>query len=617
LAQSFLQGVAFHQRGLLREAERIYKAVLKADPNHAQSLQNLGIIRFHQGRPEEGAKLIRKALKIAPDDAEAHYNLAMALQLLKRDQDAVAHYEKALALKPDYVDAHVNLGGALVRLGRNAEAQAQSEKALAHNPRSARLHGNLGFLLFARNQVEAALAHCEEAVRLEPASGQAHAQLATALHALGLPGDAIAHFEKAIALDPQHLRARSSLLFSLNFVADATPERLYAAHTEWAKFIAPATPDARFANRPEPQRRLRVGYVSGDFRAHSVAFFVAPLLAAHDRTRIETYCYADVARPDAITARLAADAEHWINISEWTPAAVVERVRADAIDILVDLAGHTGSRLAVFAHKPAPVQVAWLGYPNTTGLETVDYRITDAIADPPGHGERYYAEELIRLPRCFVCYRALEDAPDVTPLPAAAAGPITFGSFNALAKMTPQVVALWARVLHALPDAQLFLKSRGLEGEATGARILALFAAQGIACERVRMAGFAETTGEHLALYGRVDIGLDTFPYNGTTTTCQALWMGVPVVTLRGDRHATRVGASLLHAVDLDGLVAASPDEYVAAAVGLAHKRARLAALRAGLRERMRRSELCDEAGFAAAMEAAYRAAWERWCRTR
>jgi predicted O-linked N-acetylglucosamine transferase (SPINDLY family) len=373
-------------------------------------------------------------------------------------------------------------------------------------------------------------------------------------------------------------------------------------------------PDKADITTAIPDRRLRIGYVSPDFRAHSVASFLEPVLARHDTDNFDVVCYAQVAHPDRTTERLRQLAGHWRDTCAQSDEQVANMIRQDRIDILVDLAGHTrNNRLTVFTHRPAPIQLTYLGYPNTTGLPQIDYRLTDALADPP-EADALHTERLVRLPRGFLCYSAPQDAPAVSPLPATAVGHITFGSLNNLAKVNEQVVELWARVLHAVPGAQLLLKGKALCDQATAGRFVEMFARHRIPADRLRLASWAATRAQHLTTYAQVDIALDPFPYNGTTTTCEALWMGVPVVALAGDRHAARVGVSILTHVGLREFIATTPDDYVRTAAGLAADRARLVALRASLRRRMADSPLCDGAAFTRDIEATYRAMWETWC---
>jgi predicted O-linked N-acetylglucosamine transferase (SPINDLY family) len=348
-----------------------------------------------------------------------------------------------------------------------------------------------------------------------------------------------------------------------------------------------------------------------------VSYFFEPLLSAHNPEEVETYCYADVRRPDETTRRLQCLTRQWRSVTDMEDAAVRRQIAADGIDVLVELAGHTAdTRLTVLAPKPAPVTVNWLGYPGTTGLPTVDFRLTDAEADPPGASDGWHTEELVRLPHGFLCYRPPTDAPPVAPAPALSRGFVTFGSFNNPKKVTSRCIELWAAILGAVPTTRLLLKGELFAEEHTRKRVEGQLARAGVALERVDFRTRTAATAEHLDAYGEVDIGLDPFPYNGTTTTCEAFWMGVPVLTLRGGHHAARVGVSLLTRIGLGELIADHPDDYVAKAVALARDRDRLQALRASMRERMRVSPLMDERDFARRFEAALRDMWRRWCQS-
>jgi predicted O-linked N-acetylglucosamine transferase (SPINDLY family) len=410
---------------------------------------------------------------------------------------------------------------------------------------------------------------------------------------------------------------RSALLLDLNYSCD-DPKQIITAHKEWdAAISAPLRPQTPHENSRDPARRLRIGYVSSDFFRHPVAYFFEPLLQSHSANEFETYCYANVEKPDPVTGRLRALAHHWRDIRGMAPAAVADLVRSDSIDILVDLGGHTAPNLLlVFAHKPAPIQVTWLGYPNTTGMGAMDYRITDEWADPPGKAEAYHTEMLARLPNGFLCYRPFIKAPPVSPSPAARAGCVTFGSFNSLRKITPEVLKTWASILAAIPGSRLLLKRSPLRYATVAERYRRPFLEAGVEPDRVVLQDAIPSQTEHLALYSQVDVGLDSFPYNGTTTTCEALWMGVPVVCLAGNRHSGRVGVSILTQMELTDLIADSPDDYVRIAVELANTPKRLSELRSSLRQRMSVSPLCDAKAFARTMEDAYRKMWRNWCDT-
>ena len=370
-----------------------------------------------------------------------------------------------------------------------------------------------------------------------------------------------------------------------------------------------------YENTRDSERRLRVGYVSADFFTHPAAYFFEPLLAAHDRTNLEIFCYSAGARSDETTNRLREIAGAWRSIVGMNDETVARIIEADAIDILVDLSGHTaGNRLLVFARKPAPVQATYLGSLTTTGLTAIDYKLTDRFLTPDGTAERF-SEELVRLPHCFVCYQPPHGAPPVAALPSSKGGRVTFGSFNNLTKVMPEVVALWSRILRALPETKIILKDRTLADPAQCARYLGLFAENGVEAGRVELLP-RTTMADYLAVYDRVDIAFDPFPYNGCTTTCDALWMGVPVITLAGAMSYSRFGVSLLSNLGLDELIAATPDKYVEKAVALANDRKRLMVLRSELRSRMAASPLCDAKAFAKGIEEAYRRMWRRWCKS-
>jgi predicted O-linked N-acetylglucosamine transferase (SPINDLY family) len=403
------------------------------------------------------------------------------------------------------------------------------------------------------------------------------------------------------------------LLFTLNYHPGLDPATVYEEHLRWSRvhadplrsFIQP------HGNDRTPDRRLRIGYVSPDFREHPVGHFLLPLLAQHDRGHFEIYCYAQVPAPDGLTRQLQAHADRWQSLIGLSDAQAADLVRHHQIDILIDVAGHTSqNRLLLFAHKPAPVQVTFLGYPNTTGLATMDYRLTDAHADPPGLTERWHAEQLWRIPQCAWCYQPAA-SPPVGPRRE---GPITFGCFNYFAKVTEPKLQLWARILHLVPESRLLLKTWALSSENAQQRVRQVLGEAGIGEERLELRGYEPVHGDHLALYQRLDVALDTYPYHGTTTTCEALWMGVPVVTMAGQTHASRVGVSLLYNSGLSELVATTPEEYIRLAAELAGDPPRLSQLRSTLRQRMEGSPLMDAPRFACDIEAAYRTMWRCWC---
>jgi len=610
-------GNALYDRGDLEAAVAAYRKALTLQPDYAQAGSNLGNALRALGKLGEAVAACRESLALNPGLPEAHNNLGNAFRDQGKLEEAEAAYRGALVLKPDFAAAHNNLGNALRDQGKLEEAAAAYRAALALKPGFAEAHNNLGVLFRGQGKLEAAAAAGQRAVALDFECAEAHCNLGNALRDQGKLEEAVAACRAALALKPGFAEAHSNLISAMNYDAGVTPEEIFAESRDWdARHAMPrAEPLRPLRNTLDPERRLRVGYVSPDFRTHSVSYFVEPLLAGHDRDAVEVFCYAEVARPDRVTVRLQTLADGWRSTVGRTDAEVAERICEDRIDILVDLAGHTANhRLPVFSRRPAPVQVSWCGYPNTTGMTAIDYRLTDARADPQGVADSLHSETLLRLPDCFLCYAPPSDAPEVAPPPSAGRGHITFGSFNNLTKLRPETIAVWAQILERLPGAKLTIKSKPLADEKIRRRYLELFAAEGIGPERVEMLSWIPSQSGHLGAYSRIDIALDTFPYNGTTTTCEALWMGVPVIALRGDRHAARVGHSLLAAVGMPEFAVPSTQAYVEAAVDLAKDRSRLAALRGGLRARLRASPLGDAKAFAGHVETAYRDMWRNWC---
>ena len=514
--------------------------------------------------------------------AGSHYNLGNLLSKQGRLDEAVAAYRQAIGIKPDYADAHSNLGAALAAQGRLDEAVAAYRRAIGIKPDYAQAYSNLGIALTWRGKLD----------------------------------DAAAAYRRAIEIKPSFSKAFSGLLSMLNYDDKSTNADLFAAHREWdERYGQQVERFTAYANDRDPARRLRIGYLSPDFREHSVAYFVEPLLRGHDRQKVEVFCYAEVTRPDLVTTRLQGLADHFLVTVGLSDEQLAERIRTDGIDILVDVAGHTGgNRLLVFARKPAPVQVTWLGYPNTTGLKAIDYRLVDAVTDPVGEADAWASETLVRLKDGFLCYSGLRDGPEPTSAPCLRTGTVTFGSFNNPAKASTATFDAWAKLLCRLPRARLLLKALSFADASTRALFLDRFSERGVPAERVELMASQPDPIAHLALYQGVDIALDPFPYNGATTTCEALWMGVPVITLRGHRHAGRVGASLLTQVGLTDLIADSIEEYVEIAVALAGNPKRLDELHRILRPRVAASPLCDEGAFAIKMEAAFRTMWQDWC---
>ncbi len=587
---------------------------IAANGRIAQLHYMMGYSLMGQGNMTDAAASFRAALELDPAMAKAQNNLGCSLEALGLLDQAVECYRKASDLDPRLADALYNLGNAHRRLGQEDRAIECISQALRLQSGRADWQCNLGDLLLLKLRLDEALAAYEAALKIDSGDARAYDGRARALQLLGRVEEADADFRSALVLQPDNASARSDWLLSLHYRRGAEP--LLEEHLAWAKRHTRGIgrQAVRAPHERRPARRMNIGYFSPDFKRHSVAGFIEPLLAAHDRSRFKIFCYGNVLSPDATTKRIADAGEEWRDIARVGDEWVADLVRADRIDILVDLAGHTGGgRPLLFAHKLAPVQVTWLGYPNTCGIDEIDYRLTDAIADPEGATDRFYVEKLVRLKQGFLCYGPPPDAPEVAELPLARAGHVTFGCFNNLAKVTSPMIALWARLLGALPGARLKLKSFGLAAQSARRSIREQFGNLGIGAERLELSGPEESFSAHLAAYGAVDIALDVFPYNGAATSCEALWMGVPVVTLAGPTHVSRVGASILSGAGLEELVAHSQEDYLQKALGLASDPQHLGALRAGMRERLGKSPLLDARGFARSLENAYTDMWERW----
>ena len=520
----------------------------------------------------------RQILAENPNQPEVFYNLGLVLRTGGRLNEAVEAYERALELRPRFPEAINNLGVVFERLGRLDEAEDVFRHALL----------------------------------LEPDSSDTLSNLGGVLKDLGRLDEAVECLTRAHALDPGNARIHSNLIFTLHYSPAYDAAALHRAAAQWGEQHASGAESVQrqFSNDPDPNRRLRIGYLSSYFRDHCQALFTIPLFSNHDHHRFEIFGYSDVTAPDAITARLQGYTDGWRQTTGLNDSEAAAMIRQDKIDLLVDLTLHMADhRLGVFAEKPAPIQVTWLGYPGTTGVKAMDYRLTDPYLDPAGT-DSFYTEQSIRLPESFWCYDPLTEEPPVNPLPADAAGFVTFGCLNNFCKVTDPVLDLWAQVLRSAPNSKLLLLAP------VGSARTRVKARLGLVSDRVEFAAY-QPRCDYLELYHRIDIGLDTFPYNGHTTSLDALWMGVPVISRTGSTVVSRAGLSLMTNLGLPELVAETNDQFVHLATSLANDRKRLVTLRSGLRERMRRSPLMDAARFAKNMEDAYRLMWQSWCEKR
>ncbi|MCC6303301.1 MAG: tetratricopeptide repeat protein, partial [Gammaproteobacteria bacterium] len=607
-------GVTYGSLGQGDEALRYLRQALSLQPENPLIHNNLGLVLHRLGTRGEAISAYRRALALKPDLAEAHFNLGNALAEEGAREEAAAAYRQAVALRSEYAEAWFNLGGVRLDQGRLDEADEYFRETLAINPDYAAAHNNRGLIFIKRDQPDEAAACYRRAIALKPGDAEAHINLGTALTNQGRMEEAMRCFEDGLRLDPDSAAGHSARLFSLHNLSSVTPAESFAAHREFAaRCEAPLKPHRRpHANAREPERRLRVGYVSPDLRRHPVANFIEPVLAHHDRSCVEVYGYYNNLERDDWTDRLARLADHWIPCPGLSDERLAERIRADGIDILVDLAGHTDkNRLLTFARRPAPVQLTYLGDVATTGLEAMDWRLSHADTDPEGY-ERHGSERLYRLPRNLWCYRPAADLPEIgTETPARRNGHVTFGSMNKIAKVSEATLAAWSELLQRLPAARLLMA--GVPAGDAQRHIRARFAARGIGPERLTL-HHKLPLNEFRALHATVDIALDPWPFNGNTTTCEVLHLGVPVIGLAGDRFSARFGYHLLKTVGLPELAGRDVADYIAIAETLAGDLDRLEALRAGLRARLDASPLRDEAGFTRQLEAAYRDMWRKWC---
>ena len=612
IAQRAQRLIALFNQQRYREAERLARQLTGEHPDYAFAWKVLGAAVTVQGG--NGMPMLERAVQLMPDDHEAHNNLGNAYLEAGRFEDAAASYRRALALKPDYAHAHGNLGNALRELGRWPEAVSAYRRALETEPGFAEAHSNLGGALLDLGEFEQAIVSLRRALELDPDSIQAHSNLGRALLALGELEQASLSLRRVLELDPDFAEAHSTLLFALNCVElRSSAELVQEARRYGGRVARRGRPFQRWPNPPDPARELHVGLVSSDLRSHPVGYFLESFVAALSSHRLCLHAYQTRGGTDALTERLRARMASWHRVSGMSDEDLARRIRDDGIDILVDLSGHTvHNRLPVFAWRPAPVQVTWLGYFATTGVPGMDYILVDRVSVPEGE-EAGFTERVWRLAETRLCFSPPELDVRVAPLPALAAGYVTFGCFGNQAKANDAVIATWAEVLHALPGAKLFLKAAQLAVDSARARLLGRFALHGIGAERLIVEG-ASPRREYLEAYNRVDVALDTFPYPGGTTTVEGLWMGVPVITLRGKRLLSRQGESLVANAGLEAWIATDRRHYVELAVAMSSDRVALARLRESLRARLMASPLMDAPRFAAHFEAALRGMWRRWC---
>lgn len=642
LQQQMTVAVAHHQAGRLQQAEAIYAEVLAVKPDHADALHLSGVAAHHAGQHQKAVDLILRAIRVSPKVPMFFYNLGAAYHAMSFFEEAIQSYHTALDLDPGYAEVHSNLGNSYKSLGKMDEAISSYQKAIQFKPNFADAYNNLGTAFNRLGQFENAMVCFRQSLSLNPTSWESYHNagnlckdagrlseslewyqkalavrpghpeicnnLGVSLQLQGRVDEAVSCYDAALKIKPDYASAHSNKLLALHYDHSGNWASLFHEHLSWdiQHGSGITLPLSSRRIRRNAHEKIHIGYLSPDFKQHSVAKFIEPILKTHDSSRFCVTCYSDTPYPDHVTQRLKGFCSQWRDSSGISNKRLFEQIQSDQIHILVDLAGHTANnRMSLFAQKPAPIQVTYLGYPNTTGLQAMDYRITDEVADPPGLTDRWHSEKLIRVPGSFLCYQAPADAPEPSGLPAINANGITFASFNNRAKITGSVIRTWSAILESVPNARLILKSKTLEDSQACQQIISQFEACHVGPERLELYGFLPPD-KHLGLYHRVDVALDTFPYNGTATTCDALWMGVPVIVLEGDNHVSRVGVSLLTSTGLDAFIADSVDDYIHKAVKLSQDLEMLSSTRYLLRKMMRDSPLMNAESLTRSLENAY-----------
>ncbi|GFP97221.1 probable UDP-n-acetylglucosamine--peptide n-acetylglucosaminyltransferase spindly [Phtheirospermum japonicum] len=614
-------GVVYSEMMQYDTALNCYERAAIEKPMYAEAYCNMGVIYKNRGDLESAIACYERCLTVSPNFEIAKNNMAIALTDLgtkvKLEGDinqGVAYYKKALYYNWHYADAMYNLGVAY------GEMLKFDMMALSIKPNFSQSLNNLGVVYTVQGKMDAAASMIEKAIVANPTYAEAYNNLGVLYRDAGNISLAVEAYEQCLKIDPDSRNAGQNRLLAMNYINEGTDDKLYEAHRDWGRRFMRLFPQyTSWDNTKDPERPLVIGYVSPDYFTHSVSYFVEAPLIYHDYTNYKVVVYSAVVKADAKTNRfkdrVLKNGGTWRDIYGIDEKRVASMVREEKIDILVELTGHTANnKLGMMACRPAPVQVTWIGYPNTTGLPTIDYRISDALADPVDT-EQKHVEELVRLPNSFLCYTPSPEAGLVSPAPVLSNGFVTFGSFNNLAKITPRVLQVWAKILCAVPNSRLILKCKPFGCDSVRQQFLSTMEKLGLESLRVDLVPLIILNHDHMQAYSLMDISLDTFPYAGTTTTCESLYMGVPCVTMGGSVHAHNVGVSLLKTVGLSNLVAKNEDEYVEMALQLASDITALSKLRMKLRDLMLKSPLCDGSKFTQGLESSYRNMWRRYCK--
>ncbi len=597
------------------------KKALELEPDFVQAQNNLGKFYFLLGNNFVSQKKIKEAqdcylqaIDISPEVAEVYYNLGNTYIESGLYQDAIEYFQKAINLNPNYHQAYTNIGNSFNKLSKFNEAILYFEKAIYINPNFSGAYYNLGSTLFQIRKFEEAEAMYKKAISLNPDYVISYNNLGSLYITLGLLDKAEDCFEKAFKINPDELVTNSNRIFLLQYKDNLDMESLKTALENYAKIFENINKINEYTNKKDKNKKIKLGYISGDFKNHSCALFIESLLEKHNKDKFEIYCYSNVERKDNITEKLMLLSEHWRDLLGKGVIEILNIIQNDQIDILIDLSGHTYNNLLnIFAYKPAPVQLTWLGFPGSTGLKEIDYKISDAYLTPDDT-EEYFSEKIYNLNIPMHCFKPITNAPEIKPLPYLKNGFITFGSFNSLPKISTKTIQLWSGILNKVENSKLMIKTFNLSSYFIKNTIINSFTEFGITEERIIILELTPDTFEHLDKYNEMDIALDSFPYNGATTTAEALWMGVPVISLVGYRTASRYGLSFLSAIGLNKFVANTEEEYINKAVELANNIEELKLLRFNLRDIVKNSSLCDSVTFTREFENALRFMWKKWC---
>jgi protein O-GlcNAc transferase len=601
-----------HALGDTARAREHLQRTLALEPDHFGATFDLAELYRGGGDFERARGLFKKALALKPDFAAGHHAAGLIEDALGNPARALHHLREAVRLDHGLAAAHNDLGNLLLSQGETAAAIDSYRQALAVKPDFHQAYFNLGNCLRSADRLDDALCCFAAALKADPFSVRGLSNYGEALMAAGRVSEARENFERAVSISKGRCgQAFSNLLLSMNYDPDVSSRRLFEKHVEFGRVFNEA-PLPREWSEPGSGRKVRIGYVSADFCNHPAARFMEPLIVNHDDRLFEVFCYSDAVKPDFVTKRLKNACPNWRDISHSKDGSALEVIRNDRVDILVDCAGHTGgNRLGLFAKKPAALHLSSFGYPATTGLAAMDYYMTDAVLDPGEDADRY-TEKLLRIAPCFCCYKPLPDAPVAGHSPAAKNGFVTFGSLHTLARLNDRVIELWSAVLKSIPDSRLRIIRTTLSGKIRN-NLESKFSSHGVDPRRIDMTNEIPLNG-HLSLYHTIDISLDTFPWSGHTTACESLWMGVPVVTLHGDRHAGRMVSSVLTVLGLTDWIGRSVGQYLSIAIKKAGAIEALISLRSRLRDIMTASDLCNAEKYAGKVEALYKRIWQDYC---